>query len=122
MCMEDDLPAGPGPALTTLMQEIVEAPGAPQVTMVKVELEPGSPGSPPHRHPGPMFGYMLEGEILFELDGQPPERYRAGQSFWEPGGDVVHLKAANASEDEPASFIAIVVGEQGQPPVLPLAG
>ncbi|MEU6747464.1 hypothetical protein ABZ914_14725, partial [Spirillospora sp. NPDC046719] len=24
-----------------------------------------------HRHPGPAFGYVLEGEMLMELEGQP---------------------------------------------------
>lgn len=106
--------------LTTLLEQIVTAPSEPQVTMVKVELEPGSPGSPPHKHPGPMFGYVLEGEIVYQLQDRPEERYRAGETFWEPGGDCVHLKAGNASETEPASFVAIVVGEQGRPPLLPL--
>jgi len=112
--------ARPGPTLTTLLEQVVNAPGEPQVTMVKVELEPGSPGSPPHRHPGPMFGFMLEGEIAFQLEGRPEERYRAGETFWEPGGDCVHLKAANASADQPASFIALVIGEPGLPPLIPL--
>ena len=36
--------------------------------MVHVTLPPGSPGSPPHRHSGPAFGYVVEGEMIFELD------------------------------------------------------
>ena len=27
--------------------------------------------TPPHRHSGPVFGYMLEGEMIFELEGRP---------------------------------------------------
>src|SRR6187200_2895929 len=46
--------------------------GAHAMTVV-IEYPPGSAGAPPHRHPGgPAFGYMLEGEMLFELEGQPP--------------------------------------------------
>jgi quercetin dioxygenase-like cupin family protein len=35
-----------------------------RVTMVEVAFEPGDAGQP-HRHAGPVFGYVLEGE--FEL-------------------------------------------------------
>jgi quercetin dioxygenase-like cupin family protein len=53
-----------------------------------LELPPGDPGLGPHRHSGPVFGYMLEGEMLFELEGQAPYPIKAGEAFWEPGGDV----------------------------------
>ena len=36
---------------------------------VEITYPPDSAGAPPHRHPsGPAFGYMLEGEMLFELE------------------------------------------------------
>ncbi|MGD0246648.1 MAG: cupin domain-containing protein [Streptosporangiaceae bacterium] len=50
-----------------------------------IELPPGSPGTPPHRHSGPVFGYLLEGEMIFELEGEPERVIRAGEAFWEPG-------------------------------------
>lgn len=34
-----------------------------------VELPPADAGLAPRRHSGPVFGYELEGRILFELDG-----------------------------------------------------
>ena len=52
-------------------------PEGAEAMTVRLDLPPGDPGSPPHRHSGPVFGYMLEGE---------PERViRAGEAFWEPG-------------------------------------
>ena len=56
----------------TVVQE-VQPPfipdGAHAMTVV-IDYPPGSAGAPPHRHPsGPAFGYMLEGEMLFELEG-----------------------------------------------------
>ena len=52
--------------------------------MVRVlELPPGDPGLAPHRHSGPVFGYMLEGEMLFELEGEAPYPIKAGEAFWE---------------------------------------
>ena len=50
--------------------------GAHAMTVV-IDYPPGSAGAPPHRHPsGPAFGYMLEGEMLFELEGEPPRVIR----------------------------------------------
>jgi len=37
-----------------------------RVTTVKVALEPGETGRP-HRHAGPVFGYVLEGEFQLGL-------------------------------------------------------
>lgn len=40
-------------------------------TTLEVTIEPGG-GSPPHRHPGPVFGYVLEGEFETQLGDAPP--------------------------------------------------
>ena len=37
---------------------------------------------------------MLEGEILFELEGEEPYAIKAGEAFWEPGFDVVLFLSA----------------------------
>ncbi|MFE7837031.1 cupin domain-containing protein [Streptomyces sp. NPDC057474] len=48
-------------------------------------------GSPPHRHPGPAFGYVIKGETTFELEGEPQRVIKVGETFWEPGDDVIRL-------------------------------
>jgi quercetin dioxygenase-like cupin family protein len=48
-----------------------------------LELPPGGPALGPHRHSGPVFGYMVEGEMLFELEGEEPYPITAGEAFWE---------------------------------------
>ena len=48
-------------------------------------LEPGQAGAP-HRHPGPAFGYVLEGEYEWAIDDQPAKMLKAGETFYEPGG------------------------------------
>ena len=45
--------------------------GAHAMTQL-VELPPADAGLGPHRHSGPVFGYMLAGRILFELEGESP--------------------------------------------------
>jgi quercetin dioxygenase-like cupin family protein len=77
--------------------------GAHAMTVV-VEYPPGDPGAPPHRHSGPAFGYVLEGEMLFELEGETPREIRAGEAFWEPGGDLIHYQDGNNRPDVPLRF------------------
>ena len=40
---------------------------------------------------------MLEGEMPFELEGEPPRVIRAREAFWEPGGDVIVVARPNRS-------------------------
>ncbi|OKH64537.1 cupin [Mycobacterium sp. SWH-M5] len=88
--------------------------GAHAMTIV-VEFPPGDPGTPPHRHSGPAFGYVLEGEMLFELEGLPPRVVRAGEAFWEPGGDVIHYQDGNNRSDIPLRFTVTMLCAPGKP-------
>ncbi|HEX3548250.1 MAG TPA: cupin domain-containing protein [Mycobacterium sp.] len=102
----------------TVVQE-VQPPfipdGAHAMTVV-VEFAPGSGGAPPHRHPGgPAFGYVLEGEMLFELEGEPPRVVHAGEGFWEPGGDVIHYSDANNRDDAKVRYVVTMICVPGQP-------
>ena len=103
----------------TVLQE-AEPPfipeGAHAMTIV-IEYPPGDPGTPPHRHPGPAFGYVLAGEMVFELEGEPPRVVRAGQAFWEPGGDVIHYQDGNNRADIPVRFTVTMLCEPGKPMV-----
>ena len=54
-------------------------------TAVEVTFEPGQAGAS-HRHPGPAFGYVLEGEYEWAIDDQPAKVLKAGETFYEPGG------------------------------------
>ncbi|OBI76445.1 cupin domain-containing protein [Mycobacterium asiaticum] len=91
------------------------SPDADAMTIV-VEYPPGSPGAPPHRHPGgPAFGYVLEGEMLFELEGEAPRVVRAGEAFWEPGGDVIHYRDGNHRNDVRVRFVVTMLCVPGQP-------
>jgi quercetin dioxygenase-like cupin family protein len=107
--------------LTTLSDVRLPAlPGPADVMTVLVELPPGDPGSPPHRHPGPVFGYVLEGAVRFHLEGREPQVLGVGETLWEPGGDVVHLEAANALPDAWTRFVAVMMGAPGAPMLTPV--
>ncbi len=95
--------------------EVSALPVPAEVMTAKLNLAPGSPGTPPHRHSGPVFGYMLEGEMVFELEGDPERILHAGESFWEPGGDVIHYQAANHLSGGWTRFVVVMLGVPGEP-------
>ncbi|MDT7784028.1 MAG: hypothetical protein QOF58_2447 [Pseudonocardiales bacterium] len=86
--------------------------GAHAMTQL-VELPPADEGLRPHRHSGPVFGYVLEGRILFELEGEAPREITAGEAFWEPGGDVVHYQVANLEPEAWSRFVAVCLCAPG---------
>jgi quercetin dioxygenase-like cupin family protein len=56
-----------------------------KATAVEVTLAPGEVEAA-HRHPGPGFGYVLEGEYELGIDDQPTKVVKAGETFYEPTG------------------------------------
>jgi len=102
--------------LTMLLEQHLPAPpDSSHVMTALIELPPGDPGTPPHRHSGPVFGYMTEGEMVFELEGEPERVIRAGEAFWEPGGDVIHYQAANHLTTQWSRFVVVMMCLPGQP-------
>ena len=65
-----------------------------KATTVELALEPGQAGTP-HRHPGPVFGYVLEGEYELGLDDQPTKVLKAGETFYEATGAPVRRRATH---------------------------
>ena len=102
----------------TVVQEVTPPfiPYGAHAMTVVIDYPPGSAGALPHRHPGgPAFGFVLEGEMLFELEGQPPTVVRAGEAFWEPGGDVIHYSDANNRDDVRCRFTVTMLCVPDQP-------
>lgn len=114
---------GPPPQLDV----VATVPGAPQIhenaeaMTILVTLPPGSPGAPPHRHSGPAYGYVLEGEIVFELEGEPERVVKAGEAFWEPGGDVIHYQDGNHLSDAESAFVVTMFCVPGRPMLEPVS-
>jgi quercetin dioxygenase-like cupin family protein len=78
----------------------------------RITMPPGQ-ASGRHTHPGGVAGYVTNGRIVFELDGQPPQELSAGSAFFEPAGVTIH-RFDNGSASQPATFIAcyLVTGDQ----------
>jgi quercetin dioxygenase-like cupin family protein len=80
---------------------------AASATVVEVTFEPGQKGSP-HRHTGPVFGYVLEGEYEHALDDEPVKKYKAGDTFYEPSG-CVHRVTRNPSARQKTRLLAVIL-------------
>jgi len=96
----------------TLMQEPLAEMANPEVTVITLTVAPGAV-SPPHKHTGPVFAYLLEGEIENQVDPDPPRRYKAGEFFYEPPMHV-HRTLRNLSSTKPAKLLIFEVREKGK--------
>jgi quercetin dioxygenase-like cupin family protein len=81
-----------------------------KATTVEVTLEPGQ-ASAPHRHPGPVFGYVLEGEYEWAIDENPAKTLKVGDTFYEPTG-CLHRVSKNPSKTGKTRVLAVVVHPQ----------
>ena len=78
-----------------------------KATAVQVTLDPGQAGDP-HRHPGPVFGYVIEGEYEWAIDEQPAKVLKAGETFYEPGG-CLHRVSKNPAAKGKTRVLAWVL-------------
>jgi quercetin dioxygenase-like cupin family protein len=78
-----------------------------KATTVEVTLAPGQVEAA-HRHPGPAFGYVLEGEYEWAINDDKPKILKAGDTFYEPTG-CLHGVGRNPSKKNKAHFIAVVL-------------
>jgi quercetin dioxygenase-like cupin family protein len=76
-------------------------------TTVEVTLGPGESGAP-HRHPGPAFGYVLEGEYEWAIDDNPTRTLKVGDTFYEPTG-CLHRVSRNPSKEGKTRILAVVL-------------
>ena len=78
-----------------------------KATMVEVTLAPCEVEAA-HRHPGPAFGYILEGEYEWAIDDNKPKVFKAGDTFYEPTG-CLHRVSRNPSKKGKTRILAVVL-------------
>jgi len=84
-----------------------------KAVLLEVRYGPGEASSP-HSHPCAVIGYVVQGSLRTQVQGEPEMIYKAGESFYEaPNG--VHLVSANASSTEPAKFVAYLLCDRDTP-------
>jgi quercetin dioxygenase-like cupin family protein len=102
----------PSPPIETLMKEPLPKMSNPVLSVIILTVAPGA-SSPPHEHTGPVFAYILEGEIENQVDPGSPKTYKAGDYFYEPRMHV-HRMMRNLSKTKPAKLLISQVGEKGK--------
>jgi quercetin dioxygenase-like cupin family protein len=78
---------------------------------VRGEFEPGGAVGR-HTHPGEELSIVLEGQLLLEVDGQPPRTVKIGDSIFIPAGTIHAVK--NTSSGKAVVFATYIV-EKGKP-------
>lgn len=58
--------------------------------------------------------------MRFELEGEGERIIRAGETFWEPGGDVIHYQDGNNLTDTRLRFLVTMLCVPGQPMLVPV--
>jgi quercetin dioxygenase-like cupin family protein len=100
----------PGITRTDLQRHDLSAAGR-EVIQNRVDIGPEAPAVR-HKHPGEEVIYVLEGSLEYDIDGQEPRTYNAGEALLVPA-DTVHavrnVGSGNAAE------LATYVVEKGKP-------
>ena len=96
--------------------DLADFPGK-EGRMIEVSYPPGARDMV-HRHDAHAFVYVLEGQIIMQLKGQPAVTLKAGQTFYEGPADI-HVVGRNASNTEPARFVVVLLKGKGAPVLTP---
>jgi quercetin dioxygenase-like cupin family protein len=75
--------------------------------LTEVRFGPGV-SARPHRHPGFVLGYVLDGQMRNAINNEPDQIVAAGGTFFEPSG-ALHTAFGSASPDEPVRILAFLV-------------
>jgi len=81
--------------------------------IVELNFQPGV-SVPEHRHPGPIVGYVVDGQMKFSIDHEPDKAVAAGGTFFEPRG-ALHTSFGSADPDAPVRIVAFLVVPNGSP-------
>jgi len=92
-----------------------DVPGTNRETIVGIAEVAPNVSIGRHTHPGIESGYVLEGDMVLLIDGQPPKPLKAGESYQIPTG-AVHDGKSGATG---AKVIATYVVEKGKPFAVP---
>ena len=86
-----------------------------EVILGQAEIAPGSSAGR-HTHFGVETGYVLEGSVSIEIEGEVPKLLKAGDSYFIPAGKVHDAKTVG---DVPTKVLATYVVEKGKPLATP---
>ena len=99
---------------TNIGQAIAYPSGAAQITAVVVTLASGEEIGR-HRHPVPLYGQVLSGELTVDYGEHGSKTYRAGDAFIEA---MNTWHNGHNTGDEPLRILAVYMGADGVPNVV----
>jgi quercetin dioxygenase-like cupin family protein len=92
-----------------LEQDVSETIDGKEARVSAIEVSYGPGGfTPPHRHPGAVFGHVLEGEFEAQLEGQPLRKLKVGDTFYEPTM-ALHSVSRNPSKTANTRLLAVIL-------------
>ena len=100
----------PGTKRTDLQRHDLSIPGR-EVIQVRVDFDPGYV-APRHTHFGEEIIYVLEGTLVYEVEGRPPTTYKAGDVLLVPAGAIHSVKNIGSGK---GAELATYVVEKGKP-------
>jgi quercetin dioxygenase-like cupin family protein len=107
-------PTAPPPVKRTIIQR-TDIPGTNlEVISANVEIAAGFKAGR-HNHPGVVVGFVADGDFWIQVDGQPEQFLKVGESVTLPDR-VIHNEGAGA---KPAKLYVIYVLEKGKPLATP---
>lgn len=106
--------AAPGIKRTILQKMDVPGTDTEIITAI-VEIAPNFAAGR-HTHPGPVTGYVMEGDFYITFDGQPEKALKAGDSLV-VSGDTIHNEG---TKDKATKLMAVYVVKKGSPLATPV--
>ena len=86
-----------------------------EAVLVQLNIPPGQVSSGPgHRHPGPVLGYVVEGQMRFAINHEPEKILPTGGTFFEPSG-AVHTTNGSARSDGLTRAVVFMLVPKGSP-------
>lgn len=85
-----------------------------RVQVREIRIAPSQPAGL-HVHNGPVFGSIVAGSAVYQIDGQPASVLRPGDVFYEPEGERI---ARFDAQEDGVTFLAYFLLSPGQEPQL----
>jgi quercetin dioxygenase-like cupin family protein len=105
----------PGLWRTDLQRQDLSIPGR-EVVQSRVDVGPEAPLLK-HTHPGEEIIYVLEGSLEYQIEGQPPRTFSAGDALTVPAGAIHAVRNVGSGN---GAVLATDVVEKGKPLLTPV--
>jgi quercetin dioxygenase-like cupin family protein len=109
-------PSADSPVTRTVVRDVrlPEAKVTDRVQVREIRIAPSQPAGR-HVHNGPVFGSIVAGSVVYQIDGQDAAVLRPGDVFYEPEGARI---ARFDAQEQGVVFLAYFLLSPGQEPEL----